>query len=176
MNRASVNRAGDGSVISRRTGQSPSPPGSWGRTLTKLPYLLFSSRTFYTDQKMVSETQPPCPGTERRVQKKTCQKFPESRQPATACGYSRQESRGKRHRLRALDKNLQPQGDGKEHEFSFWHGFTSPEDVDATLEVAISGRHTAGEKLKDVESQIPPTRDSCDRLLFTARPSPSMTD
>ena len=40
-----LRRAGGGCPISRRTEQSPSPPGSWGRTLTRPLSLLFSSRT-----------------------------------------------------------------------------------------------------------------------------------
>ena len=34
------------------------------------------------------------------------------------------------------------------------HGFTSPEEVDAALEAAISGQHAAGEKLKELETKI----------------------
>ena len=40
-----LRRAGGGCPTSRRTEQSPSPPGSWGRTLTRPLSLLFSSRT-----------------------------------------------------------------------------------------------------------------------------------
>ena len=40
-----VKKSRGGCPISRRTGRSPSPPESWGRTLTKPLSLLFSSRT-----------------------------------------------------------------------------------------------------------------------------------
>ena len=34
------------------------------------------------------------------------------------------------------------------------HGFASPEEVDAALETAISGQHAAGEKLKELETDL----------------------
>ena len=40
------------------------------------------------------------------------------------------------------------------------HGFTSPEEVDAALEAAISGQHAAWEKLKELESRITDNKDS----------------
>ena len=53
------------------------------------------------------------------------------------------------------------------------HGFTSPEDVDAALEAAISGQHTAGEKLKELESRITANKELMHQIGIYRRTKPA---
>ena len=62
------------------------------------------------------------------------------------------EGKGKGYERWAKTFNLKQMA--KTMNFLTEHGFTSPEEVDAALEAAISGQHAAGEKLKELESKI----------------------
>ena len=53
------------------------------------------------------------------------------------------------------------------------HGFTSPEEVDAALEAAISGQHAAGEKLKELESRITDNKELIHQIGVYRRTKPA---
>ena len=53
------------------------------------------------------------------------------------------------------------------------HGFTSPEEVDAALETAISGQHAAGEKLKELESRITDNKELIHQIGVYRRTKPA---
>ena len=53
------------------------------------------------------------------------------------------------------------------------HGFTSPEEVDAALEAAVSGQHTAGEKLKELETKIAANKELMRQIAVYRKTKPA---
>ena len=77
---------------------------------------------------------------------------PDSLQRLVDIAAKRAEGKGIGYERWAKTFNLKQMA--KTMNFLSEHGFTNPEEVDAALEAAISGQHTAGEKLKELESRI----------------------
>ena len=53
------------------------------------------------------------------------------------------------------------------------HGFTSPKEVEAALEAAISGQHAAGEKLKELESRITANKELMRQITIYRKTKPA---
>ncbi len=71
-------RAGGGFPTSRRTGRSPSPPGSWGTILTRLLSLPFLDRTPTEPPKDQSHTRIPCRVKKLFAEEKTAETAPKT--------------------------------------------------------------------------------------------------
>ena len=81
------------------------------------------------------------------------------------------EGKGKGYERWAKTFNLKQMA--KTMNFLSEHGFTSPEEVDAALEAAISGQHAAGEKLKELESRITANKELMHQIGVYRRTKPA---
>ena len=81
------------------------------------------------------------------------------------------EGKGKGYERWAKTFNLKQMA--KTMNFLSEHGFTNPEEVDAALEAAISGQHTAGEKLKELESRITANKELMHQISVYRRTKPT---
>ena len=81
------------------------------------------------------------------------------------------EGKGKGYERWAKTFNLKQMA--KTMNFLFEHGFTSPEEVDAALEAAISGQHATGEKLKELESRITANKELMRQITIYRRTKPA---
>ncbi len=81
------------------------------------------------------------------------------------------EGKGKGYERWAKTFNLKQMA--KTMNFLSEHGFTSPEEVDAALETAISGQHATGEKLKELESRITANKELMRQITIYRRTKPA---
>ena len=81
------------------------------------------------------------------------------------------EGKGKGYERWAKTFNLKQMA--KTMNFLSEHGFASPEEVDAALEAAISGQHTAGEKLKELESRITANKELMRQIAIYRKTKPT---
>ena len=81
------------------------------------------------------------------------------------------EGKGKGYERWAKTFNLKQMA--KTMNFLSEHGFTSPEEVDAALEAAISGQHATGEKLKELESRITANKELMRQITIYRRTKPA---
>ena len=96
---------------------------------------------------------------------------PDSPQRLVDIAAKRAEGKGIGYERWAKTFNLKQMA--KTMNFLSEHGFTSPEDVDAALEAAISGQHTAGEKLKELESRITANKELMHQIGIYRRTKPA---
>ena len=81
------------------------------------------------------------------------------------------EGKGKGYERWAKTFNLKQMA--KTMNFLSEHGFSSPEEVDAALEAAISGQHAAGEKLKELESRITANKELMRQITIYRKTKPT---
>ena len=96
---------------------------------------------------------------------------PDSPQRLVDIAAKRAEGKGIGYERWAKTFNLKQMA--KTMNFLSGHGFTNPEDVDAALEAAISGQHTAGEKLKELESRITANKELMHQIGVYRRTKPA---
>ena len=81
------------------------------------------------------------------------------------------EGKGKGYEKWATVFNLKQMA--KTMTFLSEHGFSSPEEVDAALSAAISGQHTAGEKLKGLETKIAANKELMRQIAVFRKTKPA---
>lgn len=96
---------------------------------------------------------------------------PDSPQRLVDIAAKRAEGKGIGYERWAKTFNLKQMA--KTMNFLSEHGFTSPEEVDAALEAAISGQHAAGEKLKELESRIADNKELIHQIGVYRRTKPA---
>ena len=96
---------------------------------------------------------------------------PDSPQRLVDIAAKRAEGKGIGYERWAKTFNLKQMA--KTMNFLSEHGFTSPEEVDAALEAAISGQHAAGEKLKELESRITANKELMHQIGVYRRTKPT---
>ena len=98
------------------------------------------------------EHQPQVSGGIQRTETAKTAPNPDSPQRLVDIQKKLSEGKGKGYERWAKIFNLKQMA--KTMTFLSEHGFASPEEVDVALEAAISGQHTAGERLKGLETKI----------------------
>ena len=96
---------------------------------------------------------------------------PDSPQRLVDIAAKRAEGKGIGYERWAKTFNLKQMA--KTMNFLSEHGFTSPEEVDAALEAAISGQHATGEKLKELESRITANKELMHQISVYRRTKPA---
>ena len=96
---------------------------------------------------------------------------PDSPQRLVDIAAKRAEGKGIGYERWAKTFNLKQMA--KTMNFLSEHGFTSPEEVDAALEAAISGQNAAGEKLKELESRITDNKELIHQIGVYRRTKPA---
>ena len=96
---------------------------------------------------------------------------PDSPQRLVDIAAKRAEGKGIGYERWAKTFNLKQMA--KTMNFLSEHGFTSPEEVDAALEAAISGQHAAGEKLKELESRITANKELMRQITIYRKTKPA---
>ena len=117
------------------------------------------------------EYQPPISGGIQRT--KPVQIAPNPDSPQRLVDIQKKLSEGKGIGYERWAKTFNLKQMAKTMNFLSEHGFSSPEDVDAALEAAISGQHAAGEKLKELESRITANKELMHQIGVYRRTKPA---
>ena len=116
------------------------------------------------------EYQPPISGGIQRTNPAQMTPNPDSPQRLIDIQKKLSKGKGKGYERWAKTFNLKQMA--KTMTFLSEHGFTSPEEVDAALEATISKQHTAGEKLKELETKIAANRELMRQLSVYRKTKP----
>ena len=117
------------------------------------------------------EYQPPISGGIQRTNPAQMTPNPDSPQRLVDIAAKRAEGKGIGYERWAKTFNLKQMA--KTMTFLSEHGFTSPEEVDAALEATISKQHTAGEKLKELETKIAANKELMRQISVYRKTKPA---
>ena len=117
------------------------------------------------------EHQPQVSGGIQRTETAKTTPNPDSPQRLVDIAAKRAEGKGIGYERWAKTFNLKQMA--KTLNFLSEHGFASPEEVDAALEAAISGQHTAGETLKGLETKIAANKELMRQISVYRKTKPA---
>ena len=117
------------------------------------------------------EYQPQVSGGIQRTETAKTTPNPDSPQRLVDIAAKRAEGKGIGYERWAKTFNLKQMA--KTLNFLSEHGFASPEEVDAALEAAISGQHTAGERLKGLETKITANKELMRQIAVYRKTKPA---
>ena len=120
------------------------------------------------------DRQEPQPQLSKSIQRtKPAQLTPNPDSPQRLVDIQKKLSEGKGKGYERWAKTFNLKQMAKTMNFLSEHGFTSPEEVDAALETAISGQHATGEKLKELESRITANKELMRQITIYRRTKPA---
>lgn len=134
---------------------------------------VFQQNALCKPEKGVVKHDPHAPKQGAEYERKTAKITPNPDSPQRLVDIAAKRAEGKGIGYERWAKTLNLKQMAKTMTFLSEHGFTSPEEVDAALEAAISGQHTAGEKLKELEAKITANKELMRQIAVYRKTKPA---